>query len=109
MAYVYLLHCTGGSLYTGITTDIKRRLREHTSGNRAGAKYTRAHRPLGIAALWETDDLATAARIEYAIKQWPAARKRLLVETPWLLGSAPFPLPPGIRPPRAILPPGEEE
>lgn len=109
MAYIYILHCAGGSLYTGITTDIKRRLHEHISGGRAGAKYTRAHRPLGLAALWETEELATAARIEYAIKRWPAARKRLLVKTPGLLGSAQFPLPPNLPVPRAVLPPNEEE
>ena len=96
MAYVYMLHCTGGSLYTGITTDITRRLREHAAGRGVGAKYTRAHPPLGLAALWETDDLQAAARIEYRLKQLPPQKKRLLVTRPELLGSADFPLPEGL-------------
>ena len=96
MAYVYMLHCTGGSLYTGITTDIVRRLREHADGRGVGAKYTRAHPPLGLAALWETDDLKMAARIEYRLKQLPPQKKRLLVAAPEQLGSADFPLPDGL-------------
>lgn len=96
MAYVYMLHCTGGSLYTGITTDMARRLREHAAGKGVGAKYTRAHPPLGLAALWEADDLQAAARIEYRLKRLPPQKKRLLVAKPELLGSADFPLPEGL-------------
>ncbi|MBQ8351823.1 MAG: GIY-YIG nuclease family protein [Clostridia bacterium] len=96
MAYVYILHCTGGSLYTGITTDITRRLREHADGKGVGAKYTRAHKPLGIAALWETDDLPMAARIEYRLKRLSPVKKRLLITTPEQLGREEFPLPEGV-------------
>jgi putative endonuclease len=96
MAYVYMLHCTGGSLYTGITTDITRRLREHAAGRGVGAKYTRAHPPLGLAALWETDDLKMAARIEYRLKRLSPQKKRQLLTCPDRLGSEEFPLPEGI-------------
>ena len=96
MAYIYMLHCTGGSLYTGITTDMARRLRGHAAGKGVGAKYTRAHPPLGLAALWEADDLQAAARIEYRLKRLSPQKKRLLVAKPELLGSADFPLPEGL-------------
>ena len=96
MAYVYMLHCTGGSLYTGITTDINRRLREHAEGKGVGAKYTRSHPPIEVAALWEADDLQMAARIEYRLKRLTAQKKRLLVASPEMLGSTEFPLPEGV-------------
>ena len=54
--YVYMLRCRGGSLYTGVTTDPARRYGQHCAGK--GAKYTRAHPPETMAALW----------LEYAIK-----------------------------------------
>ena len=78
MAYIYMLRCKGNSLYTGITTDIARRLREHAEGKGVGAKYTRAHPPIEVAALWEADDLQMAARIEYRLKRLTAQKKRLL-------------------------------
>ena len=45
--YVYMLRCGDGSLYTGSTTDVARRLREHQNGT--GAKYTRARPPVSLA------------------------------------------------------------
>ena len=93
MAYVYILRCQDDSLYTGITTDIARRLAEHKARAGVGAKYTRAHPAKEIAALWETEDLRMAARVEWAIKHWPRKKKLLLVADPTLLGSDEFPLP----------------
>ena len=49
--FVYMLRCADNSLYTGYTTDLKRRLREHRGGIK-GAKYTRLRRVEGIAAAW---------------------------------------------------------
>lgn len=46
--FVYMLRCADNSLYTGVTTDIERRFKEHTGG-KAGAKYTRANKPESIA------------------------------------------------------------
>jgi putative endonuclease len=80
--YVYMLHCAGGSLYTGITTDVVRRLREHLSGAASGARYTRVHPPLGLAALWTAPDRASASRLEYRIKRLTPAGKRALLACP---------------------------
>ena len=52
MYFVYMLRCRGGSLYTGIAADMEKRLRQHVSGGAACAKYTRAHPPEALAALW---------------------------------------------------------
>lgn len=64
--YVYILRCRDGSLYTGLTNDLPRRWALHVSGR--GAKYTRAHPPEAVAALWRCGDKSAAARLEYAIK-----------------------------------------
>jgi putative endonuclease len=50
MWYIYILECSDNTLYTGITTDINRRLLEHNSGK--GAKYTRNRKPVTLRALF---------------------------------------------------------
>lgn len=74
--YVYLLECRGGSLYTGIATDVERRYAQHVAGK--GARYTRSHPPLRLLAHFPYPDRASASRAEHAIKRLPPARKRAL-------------------------------
>ena len=74
--YVYLIECRGGSVYTGIATDVERRYAEHVAGK--GARYTRSNPPLRLLARFEYPDRAAASRAEYAIKQLTPARKRAL-------------------------------
>ena len=70
MAYVYILRCDDDTLYTGITNDIEKRLKNHLGKNCAShAKYMRARKPLEIIALWKTDEYKVAAKLEYAIKK----------------------------------------
>lgn len=71
---VYLLQCRGGSLYTGITTDLTRRYAEHLRGT--GAKYTRAHPPMRIIGSALFPDRASASKAEWRIKQLPKHLKR---------------------------------
>lgn len=85
--YVYMLRCEGGSLYTGITTDVARRVREHLGIEPGGAKYTRSHRPREVAAAWEVPGHGEAAALEAAIKRLGTAGKRELVAKPCALGS----------------------
>ena len=75
--YVYILRCRDGSLYTGLTNDLPRRWALPASGR--GAKYTRAHPPEALAALWQAEDHAAAARLEALIKQLPREKKLALV------------------------------
>lgn len=72
--FVYLIECTGGSIYTGITTDVAARYAAHAAGK--GARYTRAWPPLRLLACVEFADRSTAARAEYALKQLSADEKR---------------------------------
>ncbi|MEM5780822.1 MAG: GIY-YIG nuclease family protein [Lawsonibacter sp.] len=64
--YVYMLLCGDGTLYTGITRDVERRLELHRAGK--GAKYTRGRSPLKLAYLEEQPDKPAALRREYQIK-----------------------------------------
>ena len=71
--YVYILRCGDGTLYTGITDDIPRRLAAHRSGK--GAKYTRGRGTLKLAYAEEVPDKSAALRREAAIKKLSRAEK----------------------------------
>ena len=75
--YVYMLRCGDGSLYTGSTTDVERRLREHQGGT--GARYTRSRPPVTLAYAEEAPDRSAAQRREAAIKKLPRAQKLKLI------------------------------
>lgn len=86
-AFVYMVRCTGGTLYTGWTTDPAARLRAHRSGK--GAKYTRAHGAAALAYVERCADKPAALRREYALKQLPKAQKELLCRA-WQAAEKPF-------------------
>lgn len=64
---VYILRCGDDSLYTGVTTDLKRRVDEHKDGR--GAKYTRGRRPISVEYIEIGHDQSSALSREYEIKQ----------------------------------------
>lgn len=76
--YVYVLECADGSLYTGYTTDVERRLREHRAGE--AAKYTRGRTPIELVHVERYDARSTALAREHEIKQLERAEKELLVD-----------------------------
>ena len=82
--YVYVLVCRDGSLYTGMTNDLRRRMALHTGGK--GAKYTRAHPPAALAGLWRCGGRTAAARLEYAFKTLTRTRKLALLAAPERVG-----------------------
>ncbi|HWR78371.1 MAG TPA: GIY-YIG nuclease family protein [Thiobacillus sp.] len=75
---VYMLRCADGSLYTGITTDITRRVAEHNGDSALGARYTRSRRPVQLVYVEAAANRAEAARREAAIKLLDRARKLAL-------------------------------
>lgn len=79
--FVYILRCADGSLYTGITTDLARREREHNAG-KAGARYTRSRRPVALVYSESAENRSEAAQREYALKQLPAAAKQAIISAP---------------------------
>ena len=79
--YVYLLRCTDNSLYTGVTTDIERRVHQHNHCNKKGAKYTRVRRPVVLVYQENALDRKTACQREYQLKQLTKAEKEQLVSS----------------------------
>ena len=75
--YVYIVQCVDGSLYTGITVDLDRRLNEH---NTKGAKYTRSRRPVQMMYSETHETRSLASKREYAIKQLTRKEKLNLLK-----------------------------
>ena len=75
--FVYVLRCGDGSLYTGVATDVTRRLAEHASGR--GAKYTRGRGPLTLVHVEGKRTRGSAQKREAALKALPRARKLVLL------------------------------
>jgi putative endonuclease len=78
--FVYILKCADGTLYTGVTTDLTRRLREHNGelkGGR-GAKYTKARRPVVLAYSEAASDRSSAQTREYELRTLTKENKRAL-------------------------------
>lgn len=71
--FVYLLECADGTIYTGITTDLSRRLAEHRRG--LGGRYTRSRQAKRIVYSEKHQDRSSALRREAEIKRWPRPRK----------------------------------
>ena len=78
--YVYILRCRDGSLYTGYTTDLMRRYAKHCAGT--GAKYTKSHPPVSIAAAWQVASKSDALRMECRIKTLSKQQKESLLLDP---------------------------
>jgi len=76
--FTYLLRCADNSLYTGVTTDLNRRLDEHNHSNKLGAKYTRVRRPVQLAYAEKNIDRQSACRREYVLRKLPKQKKEQL-------------------------------
>ena len=66
--FMYVVKCSDGTLYTGITTDVMRRLHEH-NGTKRGAKYTRARRPVKLVHCIDFNDRSSASKAEARFKR----------------------------------------
>jgi putative endonuclease len=75
--YVYVLRCGDDTFYTGYTTDVQRRIRDHRCGD--GAKYTRGRRPLEVVHVESYDSRSAAMAREAAIKGFSRAKKERLI------------------------------
>jgi len=76
--YVYLLECADKTYYTGITTDLKRRLHEHNNDDKKAAKYTRSRRPLNIVYFELCQSRSDASVREYEIRKLNRKKKKEL-------------------------------
>ena len=76
--HVYIIRCKDGVLYTGITLDLQRRLKEHRSGN--GCRFTRYRTPVRLVYKEECPDRPQALRREAQIKRFPKKKKLTLIK-----------------------------
>jgi putative endonuclease len=78
--FVYIVECADKSFYTGITTDVMRRVREHNGEKNKGAKSTRMRRPVHIVYTEEFPSRSLASKREYAIKKLTRSEKEVLIQ-----------------------------
>lgn len=71
--YIYLVRCADGSLYTGISKDLKKRINTHNAGR--GGAYTRSHRPVVLVWKEKMSSESAARKREAEIKQWTKLEK----------------------------------
>lgn len=76
---MYLIRCADNSIYTGISTDVARRLAEHRSGQGRGARYLRGRGPLLLVRKIRIGDRGDALKVERRVKGMPRARKEDLI------------------------------
>lgn len=78
---LYMIRCGDGSLYTGITTDVERRLQEHADvdGQGRGAKFLRGKQPLHLVYKIQVPNRSSALQLEHALKQLSKSEKESLV------------------------------
>lgn len=79
--YLYLLRCSDGSLYTGITTNVARRFAEHRENTCIGAKYLRGRRPLMLVFQKKLGSRSLALAVESKVKRLSKKRKEDLIRT----------------------------
>ncbi len=87
--YIYILRCKDQTLYTGITTDLERRLQEHNFTDK-GAKYTRCRRPVELVYSEKATSRVTAASREYQIKRLNRKEKEQLIKNSDYVQSSAF-------------------
>ncbi len=69
MYYTYMLRCEDNSIYTGITSNVERRMEEHFSQNKKCAKYTATHQAKKLECVWESENRILASKLEFYIKK----------------------------------------
>ncbi len=77
--FIYIIRCEGDVLYTGITTDVERRMNEHFGRTEKCAKFTRSHKAESLEALWSTENRSLASKLEYRIKHLSRLQKTALI------------------------------
>jgi putative endonuclease len=76
--FLYVLRCSDGTLYTGVTTDVSRRLNEHNASKR-GSRYTRSRRPVELVYWVDFENQSTAQIAEYNFKQMTREQKEKVI------------------------------
>lgn len=75
--FFYILRCADGSLYSGITTDLSKRVEKHNEGK--GAKYTCSRRPVKLVYFEKCENISKARKREAEVKSWSKVKKEELI------------------------------
>lgn len=79
MYYTYMLRCADNSIYTGMASDVNKRMSEHFSKDKKGAKYTKSHEAVKVEAVWRSKEKSLACKLEYFIKTLTKNEKEKLI------------------------------
>ena len=85
MYYIYMLRCEDNSIYTGITTNIESRMKQHFEKQKQCAKYTLSHNAKQLEAAWITENNQLASKLEYHIKTLKKIQKENIIKNNNLL------------------------
>ena len=77
--YTYMLRCEDNSIYTGMTNNLEKRIEEHITKNKNGAKYTKSHNAIKLETAWRSKDKSLACKLEYQIKNLTKVQKENLI------------------------------
>ena len=80
MYYTYMIRCIDNSIYTGITTDLERRMKEHFTQDEKCAKYTKRHKAKKLEAVWTSADRKLASKLEYHMKHLTKLDKENIIK-----------------------------
>ena len=78
--YLYLIRCRDGTLYTGISTDVDRRLAQHMGSRNAGSRYLKGRGPLTLVFQEKLGSMSLALKVERKVKRMSRARKEKLIK-----------------------------
>ena len=79
MYYTYMLRCSDNSIYTGMTNNLEKRINEHLSKDKNGAKYTKSHNAIKLEIAWKSKEKSLACKLEYYIKTHNKQQKENLI------------------------------
>lgn len=79
MYYTYMIRCADNTIYTGMTNNLEKRINEHISKSKNGAKYTKAHNAVKLESAWKSKEKSLACKLEYQIKQLTKQQKENLI------------------------------
>ena len=82
MYYTYMIRCKDNSIYTGITTNLEKRMQEHFTKDEKCAKYTKKHTAIKLERAWKSENRVFATKLEYWIKHLSKLQKENLIKNP---------------------------
>ena len=82
MYYTYMIRCKDNSIYTGITTNLEKRMQEHFTKDEKCAKYTKKHTAMKLERAWKSENRVFASKLEYWIKHLSKLQKENLIKNP---------------------------